>query len=223
MKKELNIPIEGVTLKGDLRVPDDAKGLVIFSHGSGSSRKSPRNRFVASTLESNGLSTLLFDLLTPEEDLHYEQRFDIDLLTKRLIEVSDWVRKQSYYSKWGVGYFGASTGAASALNAAASIGPKIVKAVVCRGGRPDMAMTEALKTLKSPTLLVVGGLDTEVIKLNRQAYEKMNCIREFTIIPGATHLFEEPGKLEQVTRHANEWFQKYLFQYQMNIEKDFLR
>jgi dienelactone hydrolase len=221
MKKELDIPANGVTLKGDLHIPEDAKGLVIFSHGSGSSRLSPRNRFVAGTLEANGFATLLFDLLTVEEDLQYEQRFNIELLTRRLITVSHWIRKQPDYPKWDIGFFGSSTGAASALKAATSLGPKIVKAIVSRGGRPDLA-TGSLETVQSPTLLLVGELDKEVIKLNEQAYEKMICSKELKIIAGATHLFEEPGKLEQVTRHANDWFLKYLYRYQIDIEKDFM-
>lgn len=221
MKKELDIPADGVTLKGDLHVPQDPKGLVIFSHGSGSSRLSPRNRFVAGTLEANGFATLLFDLLTPEEDLHYKRRFDIDLLTRRLISVTRWIGSQPNYSQWKIGYFGASTGAASALKAAASIGPQTIKAIVSRGGRPDMA-TSALKKVESPTLLLVGGLDPEVIKLNEQALAELKCTKELKIIPGATHLFEEPGKLELVTRLANEWFLKYLYQYQIDIEKDYM-
>lgn len=221
MKKEIDIPVDGVTLKGDLHIPEDPKGLVIFSHGSGSSRLSPRNRFVAGTLEANGFATLLFDLLTADEDLHYEQRFNIELLTRRLIAASHWIRKQEDYPKWDIGYFGASTGAASALKAASSLGSNIVKAIVSRGGRPDMA-TSSLETVESPTLLLVGGLDTEVIKLNEQAYQKMTCAKELKIIPGASHLFEEPGKLEQVTRHANDWFLKYLYRYQVDIEKDFI-
>lgn len=211
MTKEINIPADGVTLKGDLHVPDDPKGLVIFSHGSGSSRLSPRNRFVAGTLQANNFATLLFDLLTTKEDLQYERRFDIDLLTQRLIAVTRWIRNKPEYAHWHIGYFGASTGAASALSAAASLGYQIVKAVVSRGGRPDMA-TKNLQKVESPTLLIVGQLDPEVIRLNDEAYSKMKCTKELQIISGATHLFEEPGKLEQVTRLANDWFIKYLYQ-----------
>lgn len=221
MMKELKIPANGVELKGVLHVPDDTKGLVIFSHGSGSSRLSPRNRFVAGTLEANGFATLLFDLLTEEEDLDYQQRFDIGLLTRRLVTVTHWIRNQEDYPNWPIGFFGSSTGAASALSAAASIGPNIVKAVVSRGGRPDLAM-KALDKVKSPTLLLVGELDTKVIKLNEQASEKLNCTKELKIIPGASHLFEESGKLEQVTRIANDWFIKYLHHYQVDFEKDFI-
>jgi len=221
MMKELHIPANGVILEGNLNIPDDAKGLVIFSHGSGSSRLSPRNSFVAGTLQANGFATLLFDLLTEEEDLHYERRFDIGLLTRRLIAVSHWIHNQPEYKKWDIGFFGASTGAASALAAAASIGADIVKAVVSRGGRPDMTTT-SLPDVQTPTLLLVGGVDSEVIRLNQEAYEKLNCIKELTIVPGASHLFEEPGKLKQVTRLANDWFLKYLYRYQIDFEKDFM-
>jgi dienelactone hydrolase len=220
MNKELLLPVDKVTLKGDLRVPDDVKGLVVFSHGSGSSRKSPRNRFVAETLETNGFATLLFDLLTEEEDREYAQRFNINVLSHRLIVVTKWLKSQPEYASWNMGYFGASTGAASALVAASALGSDMIKAVVSRGGRPDMATT-ALPNVKSPTLLLVGGLDTEVIKLNRQAYNEMKCKKELEIIPGASHLFEESGTSEQVTRLANKWFLKYLYQFEKDIEKDF--
>lgn len=221
MEKSITIPADGVLLKGNLAVPDNAKGLVIFSHGSGSSRLSPRNRFVAGTLEANGLATLLFDLLTSEEDLNYELRFDIERLARRLTAVTQWIKNQEDIQHLNVGYFGASTGAASALKAAAELGSDIVKAIVSRGGRPDLAEGQ-LNSVKSPTLLLVGELDLQVIKLNQQAFERMNCIKELKIIPGASHLFEEPGKLEKVTRHANKWFLKYLYRYQVNIEKDFI-
>lgn len=221
MTKELKIPADGAVLKGDLHVPNDVRGLVIFSHGSGSSRLSPRNRFVAGTLEANGFATLLFDLLTEAEDLDYQQRFDIGLLTRRLVAVTNWIRNQEDYPHWPIGFFGASTGAASTLSAAASVGPNIVKAVVSRGGRPDLAK-KALEKVKSPTLLLVGGLDSEVIKLNEQAIEKLNCTKELKIISGASHLFEESGKLEQVTLIANDWFIKYLHHYHVDFEKDFM-
>lgn len=221
MKKELQIPVDDVTLKGDIEMPEHAKGLIIFSHGSGSSRLSPRNRFVASSLKENGFGTLLFDLLTPYEDQNYEMRFNIELLTNRLVTVTRWMKNQEEYKGLNIGFFGASTGAASALRAAVSLGPEIVKAVVSRGGRPDLA-EEKLGSVKSPTLLLVGGLDTKVIKLNQQAFEKMKCMKELTIIPGASHLFEETGKLEEVTRHADNWFLKYLYRYQKDVEKDFI-
>lgn len=220
MKKELHLPANEVTLEGDLEVPDNAKELVIFSHGSGSSRLSPRNRFVAGTLVANGFATLLFDLLTAEEDLDYSQRFNIDLLANRLVSVTEWVHNQSEYSEWDIGYFGASTGAASALIAAARIGTEVVKAVVSRGGRPDMA-ANVLPNVESPTLLVVGGLDTEVIRLNQRAYDELKCKKELVTVPGATHLFEESGKLEQVTRYANNWFIKHLRRQKADIGKDY--
>jgi dienelactone hydrolase len=221
MKKELQIPVDDVTLKGDVGLPENAKGLIIFSHGSGSSRLSPRNRFVASSLKESGFGTLLFDLLTPYEDQNYEMRFNIELLTNRLVSVTRWMKNQEEFKRLNIGYFGASTGAASALRAAAVLGSDIIKAVVSRGGRPDLA-EEKLKSVKSPTLLLVGGLDTKVIKLNEQAFERMNCKKELTIIPGASHLFEETGKLEEVTRQANDWFLKYIYRYQKDVEKDFI-
>lgn len=220
MNKELLLPVDKVSLKGDLRVPNKVKGLVVFSHGSGSSRKSPRNRLVAGTLEANGFATLLFDLLTEEEDTEYAQRFNINVLSHRLIVVTKWLKSQPEYRSWSIGYFGASTGAASALVAASALGSDVIKAVVSRGGRPDLATT-ALPNVESPTLLLVGGLDTEVIKLHRQAYNEMKCKKELKIIPGASHLFEESGTLEQVIRLANKWFLKYLYQFEKDIEKDF--
>lgn len=221
MRKELHIPVDSVTLSGDLQIPDDAKGVVIFSHGSGSSRKSPRNRSVAGMLVANGFATLLFDLLTPEEELDYSQRFNIELLAHRLVVLTEWLHNKAEYSALPIGYFGASTGAASALMAAVSIGPALIKAVVSRGGRPDLA-TEALAHVQSPTLLLVGDLDTEVIQLNRQAYQKIVCKKELLTISGASHLFEEPGKLEQVTRYASDWFTTHMYkQKQIDVEKDF--
>lgn len=220
MNKELLLPVDKVSLRGDLRVPDNVKGLVVFCHGSGSSRKSPRNRLVAGTLQANGFATLLFDLLTEEEDREYAQRFNINVLSHRLIIVTQWLKNQPEYLGWNIGYFGASTGAASALVAASALGPDMIKAVVSRGGRPDMATT-ALPNVKSPTLLLVGELDTEVIELNQKAYNKMKCKKELELIAGASHLFEESGTLEQVTRLANKWFLKYLYQFEKDIEKDF--
>lgn len=202
------IHLDHVTLKGDLYIPDPAIGLVIFSHGSGSSRLSPRNKFVAQLLQKEGLATLLFDLLTPEEDRDYQKRFDIELLTNRLVAVTDWVMHNSQTSHLKMGYFGASTGAASALKAAAALGTSI-GAVVSRGGRPDLAMGR-LSQVVSPTLLLVGGRDIAVIELNEKAYLQISCEKELTIIPGASHLFEEPGKLAEVARLAGEWFNKWL-------------
>ena len=187
----MTIPLKEVTLKGDLHIPDPARGLVIFSHGSGSSRLSPRNRFVSQVLQGQGLATLLFDLLTQNEDLDYQKRFDIELLTSRLIEVTHWVLDNTQTRHLSLGYFGASTGAASALNASAVLGNSI-SAVVSRGGRPDLALDQ-LDQVKSPTLLIVGANDHQVIELNKKAYVKLSCEKEMRIVPGASHLFEEPG------------------------------
>ena len=200
----INIPLEDVLLKGDLTIPKNAKGLIIFSHGSGSSRFSPRNNYVAKMLQEQGLVTLLFDLLTKKEDAIYKNRFNIKLLTQRLIAVTRWIRKQKGISNLPIGYFGASTGAASALKAAAILKGDIA-AVVSRGGRPDLAM-ESLEKVISPTLLIVGGDDTIVIGLNKQAYQKLTCVRSLEIIPNATHLFEEKGALEAVAVKAAQWF-----------------
>lgn len=205
--KSVNIRLDGLTLKGNLAVPKNAIGMVLFSHGSGSSRLSPRNNYVAEVLQEKGLATLLFDLLTEEEDRVYENRFNIDLITRRLIEVTQWVQHQKEVKGLSIGYFGASTGAASALRAAAFFG-KDIKAVVSRGGRPDLALKELFK-VTAPTLLIVGGWDNVVIKLNEKAYQKLQCQRKLKAIPNATHLFEEPGKLEEVARISANWFAKY--------------
>lgn len=201
-------PQGGVTIDGLLAIPEGAKAIIIFAHGSGSGRFSTRNNFVAEELRKAGLATLLFDLLTEEEDRVYENRFDIPKLTERLIEVTRWASKQQETKNLPIAYFGASTGAASALEAAADLGDQI-KAIVSRGGRPDMAM-DSLARVKSPTLLIVGGDDTEVIELNQQAYDALDCEKELSIITGATHLFEEPGTLEEVAKQAADWFLKYL-------------
>ena len=209
MKENIvHIPVNKVSIEGNLEIPQEAKGLVIFSHGSGSSRFSPRNKAVAKVLQKAGLETLLLDLLTREEDQVYENRFDINLLTDRLVHTINWLEKESPGEMLSLGLFGASTGAASALRAAAFLGPK-VKAVVSRGGRPDLVM-DILGKVVSPTLLIVGGEDEVVIELNRQAYEKLQTTKTLEIIPGATHLFEEPGALEEVARLASDWFKKYL-------------
>lgn len=205
----VSIPIDSIKLEGILNIGEGANGIVIFVHGSGSSRLSPRNVFVAEVLEKAGLATLLFDLLTEEEDEIYENRFDIDLLTERLKAVTQWVKKNSATANLKIGYFGASTGAGAAINAAADFGEGI-NAVVSRGGRPDLAVKEALENIKSPVLLIVGGDDDVVIGLNEQAYDLIKAEKELKIVPGATHLFEEPGALEEVARLATEWFKKYL-------------
>ena len=202
------IPLGSLCLEGTLTIPSDATAVVLFAHGSGSSRHSPRNRFVAQVLRDKGIGTLLFDLLTVEEDLDSAKRFDIALLTKRLESVTTWLAEQGQVRDFRFGYFGASTGAAAALWAAAEVGDR-VGAVVSRGGRPDLAMA-ALHRVQAPTLLIVGGLDRQVIQLNRQALAKLRTEKELAIIPGASHLFEEPGTLGEVARLASEWFERHL-------------
>jgi len=210
--KEILIHINGKNIYGNLKIPKKAEGLVIFAHGSGSGRFSTRNNYVAGILNKNNLGTLLFDLLTAEEEKidNYtaEYRFNIELLANRLIDVTDWLVKEPALKGLKLSYFGASTGAAAALIAAAKR-PSIIYAVVSRGGRPDLAM-ESLPKVKAPTLLIVGGNDFEVIELNRTAYENIPAKKKLEIIPGATHLFEEPGTLEEVARLSAEWFLKYL-------------
>jgi len=207
--RQIHIPAGRVRLEGELVLPAQAAGVVAFAHGSGSSRHSPRNRYVASVLQARGTGTLLFDLLTREEDLDYERRFDIALLTERLSQAADWLGNDPGTKDLAIGFFGASTGAAAALQAAAAIGGP-VKAVVSRGGRPDLAGTHALRAVHAPTLLIVGGQDYGVIELNEQAYAQLTCTKELKIIPGATHLFEEPGTLEAAAQAAADWFARYL-------------
>ncbi|MEJ8803192.1 dienelactone hydrolase family protein [Pontibacter sp. H249] len=208
INEQVNIPVGNISLIGDLVVPENAKGLVIFSHGSGSSRLSTRNRFVAEHLQRSGFGTLLFDLLTPEEDQNYDNRFDIPLITQRLVDATNWVLKDERLTNYNIGYFGASTGAASALGAAAALGD-MVKAVVSRGGRPDLA-DAVLPDVQTPTLLIVGGLDEPVLSMNRDAQDRMQCLKDLEIVPDATHLFEEPGALEMAAQLATDWFRKYL-------------
>ncbi len=204
----VTIPTNGVFVEGILRIPHSARGLVLFAHGSGSSRNSPRNNFVAGILRQARVGTLLFDLLTEEEDLIYENRFNIELLTERLIKTTEWINRQPQGKKLSIGYFGASTGAASAFKAAARLGSKI-KAVVSRGGRPDLSLDE-IEKVKSATLLIVGENDPEVITLNQQAYSTLNTTKKLEIVPGASHLFEESGTLQKVAELARDWFKKYL-------------
>lgn len=212
---EIQIALDGVVLNGTLALTREASGLVLFVHGSGSSRFSSRNRLVARDLQMAGMSTLLFDLLSEEEErvdqFTAEFRFDIGLLTRRVIGTSTWLSQNPQTSKLSLGYFGASTGAAAALEAAAFFAdrPDFVKAVVSRGGRPDLAM-DALAAVVAPTLLIVGGHDPVVIDMNRRAYERLAAVKDMKIVPGATHLFEEPGTLEEVSRLAAEWFGQYL-------------
>ncbi|MDP3012851.1 MAG: alpha/beta hydrolase, partial [Candidatus Subteraquimicrobiales bacterium] len=196
----VKIPINSVFLEGILGLPEGTKGVVLFAHGSGSSRLSPRNNFVARILRTSGVGALLFDLLTEEEDLDYSRRFDINLLTERLILATKWLKSEPQGKDLKIGYFGASTGAAAALQAAAKIDVPIF-AIVSRGGRPDLAIPY-LSKVKSPTLLIVGGYDESVIELNQRAYDELSCEKELVVVPGATHLFEEPGALEKVSQLA---------------------
>jgi putative phosphoribosyl transferase len=209
---EVQIQAGREDLFGNLNIPEGATGLVVFAHGSGSSRHSPRNQFVARTLNNAGLATLLFDLLTQEEeaiDLRTrEHRFNIDLLAERLVYATRWARQQKETRDLRIGYFGSSTGGAAALVAAAEV-PQNAGAVVSRGGRPDLA-GEALPKVQAPTLLIVGGNDDIVIELNEQARDRMRCEVKLEIVPGATHLFEEPGALEQVAQLASDWFVRHL-------------
>jgi dienelactone hydrolase len=203
---------------GNLMIPALARGIVVFAHGSGSSRYSPRNRYVARFLQDAGFATLLFDLLTAEEDIIDQQtrqlRFDIALLAKRLMIATDWLEEEPTTDRLKIGYFGASTGSAAALLAAAAR-PDRVQAVVSRGGRPDLAGT-ALTRVKAPTLLIVGELDQPVWALNRKAYQAIQVAKQLAIVPGATHLFEEPGALQQVAWLATRWFNKHLVSDEQN-------
>jgi len=209
---DLRIPIGNVVVEGNLTVPFSAKGIVLFAHGSGSSRFSPRNQYVAKEFNKAKIGTLLFDLLTSEEEeqdiFTAEYRFNIELLAERLIGATEWLKKDTRTKDYTFGYFGASTGAAAALIGAAKL-PNDISAVVSRGGRPDLA-AGYLHRVVTPTLLLVGGLDTEVIELNRRAMAQMTTEKKLVIIPGATHLFEEPGKLQEVARASTDWFLRYL-------------
>ncbi len=204
----VSIPVDGVELEGELVVPEEASGLVVFAHGSGSSRHSPRNNYVADVLRERGLGTLLFDLLTEEEDQRYRNRFDIDRLTRRLGGVTDWVRARPDVGDYRVGYFGSSTGAAGALRSAARRGSD-VSAVVSRGGRVDLA-GDSLERVRVPTLFIVGGADEQVLRLNREALDRLGGPRELVVVPGADHLFSGPGELQQVATAAADWFERHL-------------
>lgn len=208
----LTIPCGEISLNGLLHLPREAKGIVIFAHGSGSSRFSPRNQYIAKELQQLKFATLLFDLLTEDEDIIDTQtrefRFDIELLAERLVATSQWVKDNAALHKLNIGLFGASTGGGAALVAAAKM-PNQIKAVVSRGGRPDLA-EDALSEVKAPTLLIVGGDDSDVITLNEKALSRLTCVKQLEIVAGATHLFEEPGKLEDVARLAGKWFIHYL-------------
>ena len=220
LKKEIQIPINHFSLGASLAIPENAKALVIFSHGSGSSRFSPRNNYVANVLNEHGIATILADLLTMQEDMNYDNRFNISLLSKRLVIVTSQTLQQKEVMDLPVGYFGASTGAASALHAAALLTDKI-SAVVSRGGRPDLAKN-ILPEVKAATLLIVGSMDIPVVQLNQLAYDILICKKNMQIVQGATHLFEEPGKLEEVAELAVNWFTANLFHHEpIKKEKEF--
>jgi len=206
MEKTIQIKTGDAVIEGDLNIPQNASGIVLFAHGSGSSRFSVRNNYVAQVLQKNNLATLLIDLLTPQEDMDYENRFDINMLSERLIQVTRWLKENEETKDLKIGYFGASTGAAAAINAGA-VEP--VYAIVSRGGRVDLA-PENLSKIKAPTLLIVGGNDDFVLEANKQALEKIKSEKKLAVIPGATHLFEEPGALEKVAQLAAHWFLKYV-------------
>lgn len=209
--RDVFIPLGKAQLEGELNIPRGARGIVLFAHGSGSSRHSARNKYVARTLHDSSMGTLLFDLLTrdEEEEEKYTRhlRFDIDLLAKRLVYATNWIKKQGDVQNFPIGYFGSSTGAAAALVAAAELGEQIA-VVVSRGGRPDLAGA-SLPLVKAPTLLIVGGRDEQVISLNLEAYGLLHCEKRVEIVDRATHLFEEPGALEEVARLAAQWFKKH--------------
>lgn len=207
-RQEIEIKFDSVELAGTLFQSPGSDKLVIFAHGTGSSRLSPRNIAVANYLVAHKISAFLFDLLTGEEDVYYQNRFDIKTISTRLVEVTRWLKTQRVTKKMKVGYFGASTGAAAALRAAIKL-PMEIKAVVSRGGRPDLAMLD-LPKVTIPTLLIVGNLDEEVLELNKKAFECLGGTKKMEVIKGATHLFEEPGKLEEVAKLATEWFTEYL-------------
>lgn len=210
--QSVKVLVGPLALEGDLSIPLEPRGIVLFAHGSGSSRQSPRNRRVAQELQQGHLATLLFDLLTAEEEKEDQYtghlRFDIELLAQRLAGATEWVRHQGQLRDLRIGYFGASTGGGAALVAAARK-PEDVFAVVSRGGRPDLAR-EALPLVKAPTLLIVGGLDDVVIELNKEALDQLSCEKRLSIVPGASHLFEEPGKLDEVASLARDWFVQHL-------------
>lgn len=207
----IHLNTDSQQIEGMLEMPHDPIGVILFAHGSGSSRFSPRNNHVAGVLRSAGMGTLLIDLLSAREDQNYQTRFDIPLLTRRLCAAIDWLHEYDATARVPLGLFGASTGAAAALQGAA-VPAAQVAAIVARGGRPDMAGRSALERVRAPTLLIVGSLDRDVIELNQAAYALLRCEKRFDIVPGATHLFEEPGKLETVAMLATEWFAHYLTQ-----------
>lgn len=204
----LRIPVDNLFLEGEIALPENAQGLVIFAHGAGSSRLSPRNNYVAGLLQDQGFGTLLLDLLTENEDMVYENRFDIELISRRMIDTTLWVRTNTATQDLPIGYFGASTGSAAALEASVLVNTEI-KAIVSRGGRPDL-VNEILPQVKVPTLLIIGRWDPIVIELNKEAYKRIASQKDLVIVEGATHLFEEPGKLDEVAELAGNWFRRYL-------------
>lgn len=212
VQKEVVVPVEGVDLPGILTLPQETRGCILFAHGSGSSHLSRRNQMVSEFFHEEGFATLLFDLMSQKEEtldeMTRELRFNIPFLAHRLLGALKWIESLEQTHSLSIGFFGASTGAAAALNAAAEIGPKI-KAVVSRGGRPDLA-GQSVERVRSPTLLIVGGEDHGVIELNQHAFERLNCEKKLELIPGATHLFEERGALEEVGRMASHWFSNYM-------------
>jgi pimeloyl-ACP methyl ester carboxylesterase len=205
----VHIPAEAVTLEGLLVIPAMAQGMVLFAHGSGSSRHSPRNTYVAQILQRSGFGTLLLSLETPAEAGAYGPRFDIDILATRFVAITRWLHAQPAAQAFTLGYFGAGTGAAVALTAAATLGP-MIRAIVSRGGRPDLAGA-AVARVQVPTLLLVGSLDAVVLAFNQRAYERLPTDKQLVIIPGATHLFEEPGALQEVAWCAVQWFARHLW------------
>lgn len=217
LEQEITVESGNAHLIGDLVLPHSAKGIVLFAHGSGSGRLSPRNKYVAQVLQQEGLSTLLIDLLEPQESEDRRKVFDIDLLTERLLSATDWLSRNRQTANLSIGYFGASTGAAAALEAASIRGSQI-SAVVSRGGRPDLAASY-LPHVTAPTLLIVGGNDLPVIPLNDDAYSMLRSEKELVVIPEATHLFEEPGALEEVAGIASEWFRRYLTNSSLEVEE----
>lgn len=211
IKKTVNIKIDSIIIEGELIIPDGASGIVLFAHGSGSSRFSPRNNYVAKVLHQGNLGTLLVDLLTKVEDMDYQKRFDIGLLSDRLVGITQWLKENEETKNLKIAYFGASTGAAAAIMAAAKC-KNDVCAIVSRGGRVDLATAE-LSELDVPTLLIVGENDDFVVELNEVALKKINCIKQLSIIPKATHLFEEPGTLEEVAIQATNWFVRFFSEF----------
>ena len=205
----VNLRIDSVTIEGELVVPEGSEAVVLFAHGSGSSRFSPRNNYVAEVLRKKGLATLLFDLLTEEEDMIYGNRFNITLLAERLMLATQWIIDNPETADMRIGYFGASTGAAAALQASVEVNSDLIGAVVSRGGRPDLAQAYLTK-VHAPTLLIVGGRDPIVLELNREVLQRLKSEKELAVVANATHLFEEPGALEEVARLAADWFTKYL-------------